>query len=101
LWVLASCSDGTIWTWDLSSHRMLSKKRFSHGKVVTAIALLGSERAVFAAGGTLVVDSIGQNSIATLRIELESEILALTTYGQSTVVAAAGLGLVVLDIPRL
>jgi WD40 repeat protein len=100
LCVLASCSDRTIWTWDLSGRHMLSKKRSSHGKVVTVIALLGSERAVFAAGGTLVVDSIGQNSIATLRIELESEILALTTYGPTTVVAATGLGIVVLDIPR-
>ncbi|MGH3778646.1 MAG: caspase family protein [Pseudonocardiaceae bacterium] len=101
LLVLARCIDGTIWTWDLSSHLLLSKKRLPHGTAVTAIAFLGSERAVFAAGGTLVVDPISQNLTPTLSIELESEILALTTYGPSTVVAATGLGLVVLDIPRL
>jgi hypothetical protein len=47
------------------------------------------------------VDSISQNSIAILRIELESEVFTLTTYGPTTVVAATSLGLVVFDIPRL
>lgn len=45
------------------------------------------------------MDSIGQNSSAIVSIELESEVLALTAYRQTTVVAATGLGLVVLDIP--
>jgi WD40 repeat protein len=101
LWVFAGCSDGTIWTWDLSSRRVLSKMHSSHGTAVTAIALLGPERIVFAAGGTLVIGSTNPKFTPDLVIELESEILALTAYDPSTVVAATGLGLVVLDIPRL
>jgi hypothetical protein len=63
LLVLVSCSDGTLWTWALSSRHSLSKESFSRGTAVTAIAFLGSDRAVYAAGGTLFVGHASQNFV--------------------------------------
>ncbi len=100
LYAITGCSDGTRWIWDLSTRRTLSTIPATNGAAVNAIALLGPTHVVSAAGSILTISPTNQNSVDSLTIDLESEVLALATASGSTVVAATTLGLVVLDIPR-
>lgn len=98
---ITGCSNGTRWTWNLSTCRTLSKRRTSNEAAVNAIAILRPGHGVWALGDTLVIGPAEQDSVDALTVDLESEALALATDNGSTVVAATRLGLVVLDVPRL
>ena len=96
LLILTGCSDGTRWTWDLSTCTRVYPGE--HGAAVNALEILKRNRVVFAVANVLIIGQTSQNSGDTLTIDLESEILALSTNSGSIVVAATTLGLVVLDI---
>ena len=97
--VVTACSDKTIWTWDLATCQSLSRIAI-HGQAEgSAIALRAQDQVLYANGGTLSLYAETPDEAPVLRIELDSEVLAVATH-RTSVVAATRLGLVALDIPE-
>ena len=97
--LITGCSDSISQTWDLSAWRVLSRTIVPGQSGVAAIGALPPDHVLCANGSTMFLYEV-TGAAPLLAIELDSEILALSTHGTSTVVAATRLGLVALEVPH-
>jgi hypothetical protein len=99
--VITGCQNGDSWTWDLFTGRRLSRTSTPGSAGVGAIIALAPNHVLYGNGETLSLYEATNTAAPSLTIELGSPVQALAAYGTSTAVAATGLGLVALEIPRL
>ena len=79
---------------------VLSRTIVPGQSAVAAISALAPDHVLCANGNTMFLYEVTNAAAPLLAIELDSEILALSTRGTSTVVAATRLGLVAIEVPH-
>jgi len=98
--LITGCTDGLSQAWDLAAWRVLSRTIVPGQSEVAAIGALAPDHVLYANDRTMSLYNGTGAAAPLLTIEVDSEILALSTHGNATVVAATRLGLVALEVPH-